>query len=76
MTKNLKKFTAGKIGYFFDKKLQFRTLKLQVKPSALYKEHPSLQNIKITYIFLYLVSLRTRYRGGSHTYADPDPGHP
>ncbi len=36
MTKNLKKCTAKKTGYFFDKK------KLQEKPLSLKKEHPAL----------------------------------
>jgi hypothetical protein len=29
-------------------------LQVQEKPSALKREHPTLQNIKILYIFLYL----------------------
>jgi hypothetical protein len=61
MTKNWKKFTAVKLFYiFFGSKiaiylsLGLRTHKLHEKPSALKREHPAFQNMKILYFFLYL----------------------
>jgi hypothetical protein len=48
--------------YFFDQKLQLtyplgpnkRTPKLLEKPSALKREHPAIQNMKLLHFFLYL----------------------
>jgi hypothetical protein len=59
MTKNLKKFTAEKNGYFFDKKLQFSYHKASIKDAqakgeALKKEHPALQKIKNSLLFSIL----------------------
>jgi|LakMenEpi03Aug12_release.lakeMendotaPanAssembly.Ray.scaffolds.fasta_scaffold2289726_1 hypothetical protein len=53
------KFTAENY-YFFDQKLQFTYLwtsikdsKLQVKPQALERQHPALQNMKSLHFFYY-----------------------
>ncbi len=71
MTKNLKKFAAEKRIFFWNK-LQFtycmppkRTHNLQEKPSALRKEHPARQNMKILYFFLNLWVI--------FAFMDPDP---
>jgi hypothetical protein len=59
MGKNLQ---LKKIGYFFDKKLQFSYPQASIKdaqatekPSALQKEHPALQTMKILEFFSIFV---------------------
>jgi hypothetical protein len=62
MINNLKKFTAGKLFCIIlinncnllIPRPPYRPHKLQEKPSALKREHPALQNMKILYIFLFL----------------------
>jgi hypothetical protein len=60
----------------------YRTHKLQEKPSALKKEHPALQNIKILYLFYICRSflpfwIRIRIQNLKfmriHADSDPDP---
>jgi hypothetical protein len=71
MTKNWKKFTAGKKFNFFGTKnyylptLSLRTSRLQKKPSALKKEHPALQSMKFLNFFLLLLAI--------FALLDPDP---
>jgi hypothetical protein len=69
----MKKITAENFFFFFGSKNYnlpiprplSRTPKLQEKPSALKKEHPALQNMKILYLFLFLWVI--------FSLLDPDP---
>ncbi len=82
MTKNRKKFTAGKNLIFLGSKI-----KLQEKPSALKREHPALQNMKFLHFFLFLqiifalLDLDPEFETGAGSTdlvefgSDPDPKH-
>jgi len=78
MTKNWKKFTAGKkIENFFSQKLPFtyplasqKTYKLQKKTSAPKREHPALQNVTFLIFSTFVVLVCSP---GSGSNSDPDP---
>jgi hypothetical protein len=59
---NLKKIYSWKFNFYFiikncnlpTPRAPYRTPKLQEKPSALKREHPAFQTIKILYFFIFL----------------------
>ncbi len=74
ITKNLKKITAKKLNFFGIKNYNLpiprppqRTFKLQKKPSALKRGHPTLQNMNFLKFFLLLWVIFALL------YPDPDP---
>ncbi len=85
MTKNWEKILAEKNWIFFlikncnlvNSRPPQRTHKLQEEPSALKKEHPALQNMKILYFFLHVkvifALLDPDPDPATQLNADPDP---
>ncbi len=70
---NLYNFTTEK-DFFHVPSPPWRMSKLQERPSALKREHPSLQNMKFLHFFFFLWVIFAPL-DPTKIYADPDPQH-